>query len=71
VLAALYSAAGCALMVLIIWHQLDPDAPTEWWERVRERVRSWRNERRALVAQLEEIQLLPEADEEGPPCEES
>ncbi len=65
VLTALYTGAGLACMMLVIWHQLDPEGPHEWFSRVRERVRSWRREREELLEQLEEIQRLPETE----PCE--
>ncbi len=67
VLTALYTGAGFAFMVLVVWQQLDPEGPREWWGRVRERVHAWRRERVELLEQLEEIQRLPETE----PCEGS
>jgi hypothetical protein len=68
VLTALYTTAGLAFMVLVVWHQLDPAGPQEWFASARERVRGWRRERRELAEQLLEIAELPEVEE---PCAES
>jgi len=70
VLAALYTACGVAFMVLVVWHQLDPEGPHEWWARMRERAAAWRRERAELLEQLEEIHELPET-ERREPCEGS
>lgn len=67
-LAALYTASGCALMLLFVWHQLDPDGPTEAFQRARERVAGWRRDRLELIETLEQIQGLPETEPEAP-CE--
>lgn len=64
VLAALYTSAGLAAMVLVVWHQLDPEGPQEWFASVRDRVRTWRRERRELAEQYLEIVALPETEPE-------
>ncbi len=66
-LAALYTSAGLAFMVLVVWHQLDPEGPHEWWARVRERAGEWRRARRELAETYLEIVQLPETE---PPCAE-
>lgn len=68
VLAALYTATGCALMLLFVWQHLDPDGPTETFARQRERWSSWRARRRELRATLDQIHELPETGPER--CEE-
>lgn len=64
VLTALYTASSCALMLLFVWHQLDPGGPVEAFAKARERVAGWRRTRRQLLEQLAEIQELPETQPE-------
>lgn len=68
VLAAVYTASGCALMLLFVWHQLDPDGPQDTFARARERYWAWRQARHELAVTLEQIQELPETEPE--PCDE-
>ena len=65
VLTALYTTAGLAFMVVLVWQQLDPGGPVEWFERVQTRAHAWRQARRELAETYLEIVHLPETEE---PC---
>lgn len=68
VLAAVYTAAGCALMLLLVWQHLDAGGPQRAFESAREKVGDWRRNRRELLETLEQIEDLPETEEAS--CEE-
>lgn len=62
VLTALYTGAGFAFMVVLIWQQLDPGGPRDALGRARDRLLTWRRERIEFAETFLEIVALPETE---------
>jgi hypothetical protein len=67
VLNAVYLLFGVGFFAILVWQQLDPDGPRDYFERARERVNERRRYHRAMVDTLADIDALPELDEDERP----
>jgi hypothetical protein len=65
VLNAVYLLFGVGFFAILVWQQLDPDGPRDYFERARERVNERRRYARAMRQTLDDIDGLPELDDEA------
>jgi hypothetical protein len=63
VLNAVYLLFGVGFFGLLVWQQLDPDGPRDYFDRAREQVNERRRYARAMRQTLDDIDSLPELDE--------
>jgi hypothetical protein len=65
ILNAVYLLFGVGFFALLVWQQLDPDGPRDYFERARDRVNERRRYAQAMRQTLDDIDGLPELDDEA------
>jgi hypothetical protein len=65
VLNAVYLLFGVGFFALLVWQQLDPDGPRDYFERARDRLHERRRYAQAMRQTFDDIDGLPEFDDEA------